>query len=171
MPRTRALPKKKAAPIAAASSNGNGHAPEKKPPVYLASLYRNSTVVIDVPDPRFEEFIDSGIRLEVSSRYSDEAMKAMEEYRERVRLAKDAGEDEPPIDEVILDQLVLVTKRWWHADETTDGLYLTPGELLACTDENKRKVFSDDGWRWLRNLVLVTYMREANFFGRRPKTD
>lgn len=162
MPRTKPLKKEKtkAEPIAA----------EKKPPVYLASIYRNSTVVIDVPDPRFEEFIDTGIRIEVSSRYSDEAMKAMEDYRERVRLAKDAGEDEPPIDEVILDQLVLVTKRWWHADETTDGLYLTPGELLACTDENKRKVFSDDGWRWLRNLVLVTYMREANFFGKRPKT-
>lgn len=159
---TRTKPVKKATPLKLEPA-------EKKPPIDLAALYRNPTVTVEVPDPRQEAFVDTGIRLEVSSRYSDEAMKAMEDFRERARVAKEAGEDEPPIDEVILDQLVTVTKRWWHEGETADGLYYN-GELLACTPENTRMVFSDDGWRWLRNLVLVTYMREANFFGKRPKT-
>lgn len=161
MPRPKALKQPTTDAVAA----------EKPKPIYLASLYRNPTTIIEVADPRQEEVVDTGIRLEVSSRYSDEAMKAMEDYRERVRIAKDAGEDEPPIDDVILAQLVTVTKRWWHDGETADGLYVTADELLACTEENKKRVFTDEGWRWLRNLVLVTYMREANFFGKRPKTD
>jgi hypothetical protein len=156
--RPKALKKKNVAPIEIDQA--------KRPPVDLVSLFRNPTAIIEVPDPRYEDFVDSGIRIEVSSKFSDEALKVMEDYRNRVRLA-----DEPPVDEALLDQLVSVTKRWWHAGETTDGIYLTPGELLACTPENKRMVFTDPGWRWLRNFVLIKYTGEANFFGKRPKTD
>jgi hypothetical protein len=163
-PRTRALKRERVNPVTIAPS-------EKKAPVDLMSLFRNPTSVIEVMDPRFEEDVDTGIRIEVSSRYSEEGIKVIEEYREKVRLAKDAGTDEPPVDDAVLEQLVVVTKRWWHEGETTDGIYLTPGELLACTPENKRTVFADYGWRWLRNLVLIRCAREANFFGKRPKTD
>lgn len=145
--------------------------PEQKPPVDLMSLFRNPTAIIEVADPRHDDFVDTGIRIEVSSLYSDEALKVMDDYRDRVRLAKEEGADEPPVDDALLEQLITVTKRWWHEGETTDGIYLTPGELLPCTPENKRKIFTDDGWRWLRNLVLIKYTGQANFFGKRPKTD
>jgi hypothetical protein len=143
---------------------------EKKAPTDLSSLFQNPTAILTVPDPRFDKFVDSGLRIEVSSLYSDDALKAMEEYREKVKLAKANETDPPVLEDAILNQLVSVTKRWWHEGETTDGIYIRPGELVPCTPEHKRTVFTTDGWRWLRDFVLVGYTEQANFFGERPKT-
>jgi hypothetical protein len=164
MPRTA---RKKQEPVVESS---NGTAPEpKKGPIDLSQLFQNPTAILTVPDPRSDKFVDSGIRIEVSSLYSDDALKAMEEYREKVKIAKANETDPPVLEDAILNQLVSVTKRWWHEGEPTEGLFCN-GELLACTPEHKRRVFTSDGWRWLRDFVLVGYTEQANFFGERPKT-
>lgn len=162
MPRTRALKKQNdVTPITVA---------EKKPPTDLAALFRNPTAILEIPDPRFKEYVDSGIRIEISSFKSQEAMEVFQEYHEKLRLVTDEEEKEPLLNETLIKQLVTVTKRWWHEGETTDGIYIRPGELLACTADNKRMVYTTDGWDWLVGFVADRFLKEASFFGERPKT-
>lgn len=143
---------------------------EKRPPVDLAALFRNPTAILEIPDPRADrEFVDSGIRIEISSFKSQEALEVFQEFHEKLKLVKDEDEKQPLLSETLVRQLVAVTKRWWHDGETTDGLYYN-GALLACTPENKRMVYESDGWDWLAGFVANRFLKEANFFGERPKT-
>lgn len=165
MPRTKALRKPKpVTPVAA-----NGSPPERKPPVDLAAMFRRQTAVLSIPDFRFDDRPDSGIRIEVASFRSEESLRVFQEYRDKAQQAE-GDEREKLVTEGVLTQLVTVTKRWWHDGETTDGIYIRPGELLACTDENKRMVYATDGWQHIRDFVIAGFMEEANFFGAPPRT-
>jgi hypothetical protein len=164
MPRTR-TPRKTTPP---AASNGT-HA-EKKPPIDLATMFRRKTAVLQVPDYREDDLPDTGLRIEVLSFKSEEAEQILREYHDKLKeLEGDEEARQPVLTEAMLAQLDKLTLRWWHEGEETEGL-LFDGEFLPCTSERKRMVYTMEGWEWLRNFVIVGFMRERNFFGKRPKT-
>jgi hypothetical protein len=164
MPRTRTAPKPRPKP------HTNGTTPEKKPPIDLATMFRRKTAVLQVPDYREDDLPDTGLRIEVLSFKSEEAEAILREYHDKLKEVE--GDDEarqPVLTEAMLAQLDRLTVRWWHEGEDSEGLFFD-GAFLPCTSENKRMVYTMEGWEWLRNFVVVGFMRERNFFGARPKT-
>lgn len=163
MARTKPLRKPKTP-----SAAQNGTAPEKKPPIDLATMFRRRTAVLHVPDYRDDTLPDTGLRIEVLSFKSEEAEEILREYHDKLKDVE-GDEKEPVLTEAMLAQLDRLTLRWWHEGEPTEGL-LFDGAFLPCTSEHKRMVYTMEGWEWLRNFVIVGFMRERNFFGARPKT-
>lgn len=172
MPRTRTPRKPKTPPPAA--SNGNGtHAP-RSDVKDLSELFAQKTAVITIYDPRDDGLPvrrDTGYRFEVAPRWSPEAQEIIERYSDQLKRTDDGKIDatDPKLAEVVLEQVVVLTKRFWQEPDSPDGIILE-GELLTPSPENTRTLLKHDALDWLFADLIDAIRDRGRFFGARPKT-
>ena len=171
MPRTRTP--RKTPPITPAASNGNGHAP-RSDVKDLSELFAQKTATITIYDPRDADKPvkrDTGYRFEIAPRWSPEAQKVVDDYRDQLRRLESGEVDrtDPKLEEAIVEQLVAVTKRFWQEPDSPTGI-LCDGELLTPSPENARKLYTHPDLTWLFEDVVVAWSNRNLFFGEQPKT-
>ena len=131
----------------------------------LASRYPTETIVIPLTDPNvLTEQDDTGLREEIASLYSPEARDAI---RAKPGLALVDGEVQAApatMDETFLEQTIAVTKRWWDEHGPSDG-WLIDGDVVPCTPETVRRIYTDPRTAWVQKQVQRRYLDVAGFFG------
>jgi hypothetical protein len=170
MPRTKAVKPTKARPEA---QNGNGTTPRSEIRD-LSELRARKTTVVVIYDPRDadqEVKRDTGYRFEIAPRWSPDAQKILDDYREQVRRLENGDVDrtDPKIAEGLLEQIVAVTRRFWHEPDSPDGIVLD-GVLLTPSPENARKIFANEDFAWLYEDIIVAWTERGRFFGAPSKT-
>jgi hypothetical protein len=129
----------------------------------LSSRYRRDTAVVNILDP--VDRTDTGMRIEIGSPQSAEAQAAREQFRSTLTIVGDdvqvSAEDAQAS---LLAQLVAVTKRWWAEPDSPDGLVIG-GEIVACTPDAIRSLYSDPRTSWIYDDVLGGYLNAGSFFG------
>jgi hypothetical protein len=155
------------------NGNGNGHAP-KSGVTDLSELFARKTAVVTIYDPRDDgkaERRDTGYRFEIAPRWSPEAQKAVDDFRDQLRRLESGEVDraDPKLEEALREQIVAVTKRFWQEPDSPDGIILE-GELLTPSPENARKLYTHPDLWWLYEDVVSAYVERDRFFGAGPKT-
>lgn len=153
-------------------ANGNGHGSL----VDLADLFANETAVVSIYDPR-DEYLkpedrrDTGFRVEIAPLWSPEAREVAQKNRDRIRLVDgEVDADDQGFKDSLLEQLIVVTKRWWHIDAPDQPITLH-GEALECTPENKRAVYTNPRLEsTFFAQVRSGYLDRSRFFGQPQKT-
>lgn len=126
-----------------------------KTPFDLASRFAAPTAVVEVYDPAdLGAKRDTGIRVEISSVYSDEARAAA------ASLQNVEGAD---WNAALFEQSVAITRRWWDENGPADAIVID-GEDVAATPENVRRVFTDPRTAWLQKQVQAAYLDLSRFF-------
>lgn len=126
-----------------------------KTPFDLASRFAAPTAVVSVYDPADPAAkLDTGLRVEISSVYSDES-----------RAAVAAMQDTEGADwnTALFEQTVAITRRWWDENGPADAMVID-GEEVAATPENVRRVFTDPRTAWLQKQVQAAYLDLSRFF-------
>lgn len=139
----------------------------------LADLFENETATVTIYDPRDKYVVekrDTGFRVEIGALWSPEAQEIARENRGRLKLVDgNPDPEDPALNDTIFEQVIAVTKRWWKVGKTEEGI-IVDGELLACTPENVRKVYTHPRLGWLYDDVRAAYLDRSRFFGQRSKT-
>lgn len=129
----------------------------------VASRFQRETADITILDP--VDGTDTGLRIQIKSPQSDEAIKAREQFRSTLTIvgdevkvsAEDAGAS-------LLAQLVAVTVAWWDIDGAADSIAID-GQAVACTPEAVTSLYTDRRTKWIHDQVLGGYLNAAGFFG------
>lgn len=171
---TRALRKKKDAdapigdsPLTLASPNGSADEP-----MDLAELFASETATLKITDPRYlgRDKRLTSFRLEISSIFSEEARAAAKAHADKVKLVDGRVDpNDPGLRDVVFEEVIAATRRWWQEGVTTDGITIL-GELVPCTPETVRRVFTDPRTAWMYPQARDFYLSLANFFGVPPRT-
>lgn len=134
----------------------------KAKPFDLATRFAADTAVVTIHDPAdLSAQRDTGLRVEISSLYSDAARQAAQAAVAKLPDGADAAQVD--FTESLFEQVVAVTKRWWDTHGAPDAL-LIAGELVPCTPEHVRRVYRDPRTAWLYTQVRTAYLDLGRFF-------
>ncbi len=127
----------------------------KPAPFDLASRFAAETATITIYDPAdLGAKRDTGLRVEISSIYSDEA---------RAAAAALQGAEGADWNTTLFEQSVAVTRKWWDVNGPADAIVIDGVEVRA-TPDAVRRVFSDPRTAWMQKQVQNGYLDLGRFF-------
>lgn len=123
----------------------------------LTERFMAPTIEIVIKDTLVDRDRDTGVRITLKSPQSVEARDAAR--KARASFTTDGELTPAQVDDLFLEQLVACTVAW--SGFTMDG------DVLDCTPENVRAIYSNPACQWIYTQVMSAFVDTARFFAAR----